>query len=55
MTDYQKPAYLFPGQGAQYPGIGHDLYARFSVVRDTYQEASDAVGYDIADLSFHAR
>ena len=46
-----KIAYLFPGQGAQYVGIGADLYAEFSVVRDTYDEASEAVGYDIAALS----
>ena len=53
-TNHQKPAYLFPGQGAQYSGIGGDLYAQLSVVRDTYTEASDALGYDIADLSFNA-
>ena len=54
MPNYQKPAYLFPGQGAQYPGIGKDLYDQLAVVRDTYQEASDALGYDIAELSFTA-
>ncbi|MGR3913891.1 MAG: ACP S-malonyltransferase [Gammaproteobacteria bacterium] len=50
----KKTAYLFPGQGAQYPGIGSDLHAQFAVVRDTYAEASDALGYDIAAMSFHA-
>ncbi len=54
MPNYQKPTYLFPGQGAQYPGIGKDLYDQFAVVRDTYTQASDALGYDIAKLSFHA-
>ena len=51
--DHQKIACLFPGQGAQYPGIGKDLYDQFAVVRDTYHEAGDALGYDIADLSFN--
>lgn len=50
-----KIAYLFPGQGAQYPGIGKDLYDQLPVVRDTYHEAGDALGYDIADLSFNGR
>ena len=54
MPEYQKTAYLFPGQGAQYPGIGKDLYDQLEVVRATYTEASDALGYDIADLSFNA-
>lgn len=47
-----KIAYLFPGQGAQYPGIGRDLHAESRAVRDTYAEAADALNYDIAALSF---
>ncbi len=45
-------AFLFPGQGAQYQGIGQDLYRQYTRVRDTYDEASDTLGYDIAGLSF---
>ena len=45
-------AYLFPGQGSQYPGIGKDLFDQHQIVRDTYDEASDVLGYDIAKLSF---
>ncbi len=45
-------AFLFPGQGAQYRGIGKDLFAEFQIVRDTYDEASEVLGYDIAKLSF---
>jgi [acyl-carrier-protein] S-malonyltransferase len=47
-----KIAYLFPGQGSQYPGIGKDLFDQYQIVRDTYDEASTALGYDIAKLSF---
>ena len=48
----EKTAFLFPGQGSQYPGIGKDLHQEYAVVRDTYSEASDVLGYDIARLSF---
>lgn len=48
----KKFLYLFPGQGAQYVGIGKDLHSELAVVRETYAEASDALGYDIAKLSF---
>jgi [acyl-carrier-protein] S-malonyltransferase len=45
--------FIFPGQGSQYPGIGSDLHAEFACVRQIYQEASDVLGYDMADLSFN--
>lgn len=47
----KKILFLFPGQGSQYPGIGSDLLGEFQVVRDTYDSASEALGYDMADLS----
>jgi len=48
----QSIALLFPGQGSQYPGIGQDLYQAYDIVRQTYDEASEVLGYDIARLSF---
>lgn len=45
-------ALLFPGQGSQYRGIGKDLFDAYEIVRDTYAEASDALEYDVAKLSF---
>lgn len=45
-------AFLFPGQGSQYPGIGKDIFEAYAIVRETYQEASEVLGYDIAKLSF---
>ena len=48
----QRIMFVFPGQGAQYTGIGSDLYAGFPVVRKVYAEAADTLGYDIAKLSF---
>jgi [acyl-carrier-protein] S-malonyltransferase len=44
--------FVFPGQGSQYRGMGSDLAAEFPVARRTYDEASDALGFDVAQLSF---
>ena len=44
--------FIFPGQGAQYQGIGSDIFKQHQIVKETYQEASDTLGYDIAQLSF---
>jgi [acyl-carrier-protein] S-malonyltransferase len=45
--------YVFPGQGSQYPGMGSDLCRDFAVARTVYDRASEVLGYDIAELSFH--
>lgn len=45
-------AVVFPGQGAQRPGMGKDFYENIPVSRKTYDEASRAVGWDIAVMCF---
>jgi len=45
-------AVVFPGQGAQRPGMGRDFHDRFAVSREAYAEASDALGLDVAKLCF---
>jgi malonyl CoA-acyl carrier protein transacylase len=45
-------AVVFPGQGAQRPGMGRDFHAQFQVSRDAFSEASDALGIDVARICF---
>lgn len=45
-------AFLFPGQGSQYIGMGADFCADFAVARQTFEEANDALGIDLAKLCF---
>lgn len=47
-----KTAALFTGQGAQSPGMGADLFAESPAARAVFQQANDALGFDIAELCF---
>jgi [acyl-carrier-protein] S-malonyltransferase len=49
----QNILYVFPGQGSQYVGMGGDLYNEYTSARKVYGQASDVLGYDVAELSFH--
>ncbi len=43
---------VFPGQGAQRPGMGKDYYDALPICRHTYEEAADALGWDVSALCF---
>ena len=45
-----KTAFLFAGQGAQYLGMGRDLYDHYPIVKETIDQASQVLGYDLRDL-----
>lgn len=47
-----KRVFLFPGQGAQYPGMGKDLWENSNAVQELFEQASDAVGLDLKHLLF---
>ncbi|MGI6343576.1 MAG: ACP S-malonyltransferase [Bacillota bacterium] len=45
-------AFVFPGQGAQYPGMGKELAARFPLVEEYFQRADAALGWPLSRLCF---
>ena len=45
-----KTAFLFAGQGAQYLGMGRDLYDQYPIVKETIDQASQVLGYDLRHL-----
>lgn len=45
-------AFIFPGQGAQYAGMGKDLADNFAIAREVFAEADDALGFKLSRLCF---
>ena len=45
-------AYVFPGQGAQFVGMGKDLYDQSPLAKEYFEKANDILGYRITDLMF---
>jgi [acyl-carrier-protein] S-malonyltransferase len=48
-------AFVFPGQGSQFVGMGKDLYSTFKIARTTFEEASDVTGVDLCRVCFEDR
>ncbi|NQW42945.1 MAG: ACP S-malonyltransferase [Bacteroidetes bacterium] len=47
-----KHAYVFPGQGAQFVGMGKDLYDQFEIAKTLYNTANEILGFSITDEMF---
>jgi len=48
-----KIAYVFPGQGAQFPGMGKDLYHASPKARERFDEANDLLNFDLRGIMFN--
>ncbi len=47
-----KKAYVFPGQGAQFVGMGKDLYENYPIAKTMFEKANEILGFRITDLMF---
>lgn len=47
-------AFLFPGQGAQTPGMGKDLYDKYDEIKKLYEDVKNITGVDVAKLTFES-
>lgn len=52
MVDTAKVAYVFPGQGSQFPGMGRDLYDNFGSAKTVFQQADEILKFPLSRLCF---
>ena len=52
MAEPMKVAYVFPGQGAQWVGMGRDLYRNFDSAKAVFEQADEALGFPLSRLCF---
>lgn len=47
-----KHAYIFPGQGAQFPGMGKNIYEQNTLAKEYFEQANELLGFRITDIMF---
>ena len=47
-----KKAYIFPGQGSQFVGMGKDLYESSAIAKEMFESANQILGFTITDIMF---
>lgn len=52
MSEGGTIAFVFPGQGSQYVGMGKELCARFAVAKQVFSEADEVLGFSLSELCF---
>lgn len=52
LENYDMKAYVFPGQGAQFTGMGKDIYDSNAVAKSLFDQANDILGFDITKVMF---
>ena len=51
-SEMVETAFIFPGQGAQYVGMGKSLYEKYDIVKKTFDQANDILKFDLTRLCF---
>jgi [acyl-carrier-protein] S-malonyltransferase len=52
MSPFKKAAFVFPGQGAQYPSMGRDFWQEYAIARETFEEADEILGKKLSTTVF---
>lgn len=48
----EMKAFVFPGQGAQFSGMGKDLYQNFTLAKELFEQANDILGFSLSNIMF---
>ncbi|PKM89285.1 MAG: [acyl-carrier-protein] S-malonyltransferase [Firmicutes bacterium HGW-Firmicutes-12] len=52
MSNQKKIAFIFPGQGSQYVGMGKDIFEKYSAGREVFRQADEKLGINLSEMCF---